>query len=75
MKFLPFCGKKTKGIENHSELQNLNFKPGEGPLNVRSGKWSTHGDDTTFLNRARDDSKRYAVTKAFFPLKGRADIT
>ena len=30
---------------------------------------------TTFLNRARDDSKRYTVTKAFFALKGRTDIT
>ena len=30
---------------------------------------------TKFLNRARDDSKRYAVTKAFFALKGRTDIT
>ena len=34
--------------------------------------WKQH---TTFLNRARDDSKRYAVTKAFFALKGRTDIT
>ena len=30
---------------------------------------------TTFLNKARDDSKRYAVTKAFFALEGRTDIT
>ena len=30
---------------------------------------------TKFLNWARDDSKRYAVTKAFFVLKGRTDIT
>ena len=34
--------------------------------------WKQH---TKFLNRARDDSKRYAVTKAFFALKGRTDIT
>ena len=34
--------------------------------------WKQH---TTFLNRARDDSKRYAVSKAFFALKGRTDIT
>ena len=32
--FLPFCGKKTQGIENRSELQNLNFEPGEGPLQM-----------------------------------------
>ena len=34
--------------------------------------WKQH---TTFLNRAKEDSKRYAVTKAFFALKGRTDIT
>ena len=34
--------------------------------------WKQH---TKFLSRARDDSKRYAVTKAFFVLKGRTDIT
>ena len=26
------------------------------------------------MNPARDDAKRYAVTKAFFALKGRTDI-
>ena len=34
--------------------------------------WKQH---TTFLNRDRDDSKRYAVTKAFFALKGGTDVT
>ena len=36
--------------------------------------WKQH---TTFLNPARDDSKRYmyTATKAFFALKGRTDIT
>ena len=34
--------------------------------------WKQH---MTFLNQARDDSKRYAVTKAFFAPKGRIDIT
>ena len=34
--------------------------------------WKQH---TKFLNWARDDSKRYPVTKAFFVLKGRTDIT
>ena len=34
--------------------------------------WKQH---TTFLNGAMDDSKRYVVTKAFFALKGRTDIT
>ena len=34
--------------------------------------WKQH---TTFLNRVRDDSKRYAGSKAFFALKGRTDIT
>ena len=34
--------------------------------------WKQHA---TFLNRARDSSKRYGVTKAFFALKGRTDIT
>ena len=32
--------------------------------------WKHH---TAFLTRARNDSKRYAVTKAFFALKGRTD--
>ena len=34
--------------------------------------WKQH---MTFLNRAGDVSKRYAVTKAFFAFKGRTDIT
>ena len=34
--------------------------------------WKQH---TGILNRARDDSKRYAVPKAFFARKGRTDIT
>ena len=34
--------------------------------------WKQH---TKFLNQARDDSKRYNVTKAFCVLKGRTDIT
>ena len=33
--------------------------------------WKQHA---TILNRARDNSKRYAVTKAFFALKGRIDM-
>ena len=32
--------------------------------------WKQHA---TFLNRAKDDSKRWAVTKAFLALKGRTD--
>ena len=34
--------------------------------------WKQH---TTFVNQARNDSKRYTVTKAFFALKERTDIT
>ena len=34
--------------------------------------WKQH---MKFLNWARDDSKRYAVTKVFFALKRRTDIT
>ena len=34
--------------------------------------WKQH---TTFLNQARDDSKRCTVTKVFFALKRRTDIT
>ena len=50
--FLPFCGKKAQGIENRSELQNLHFQHGEGPLQMsgpangvpRSGKDLYHVD-------------------------------
>ena len=50
--FLPFCAKKAQGIENRSELQNLHFQHGEGPLQMsgpangvpRSGKDLYHVD-------------------------------
>ena len=41
-------------------------------------KLSKHEIDSTryfSVNRAGDDSKRWAVTKVFFALKGRTDIT
>ena len=34
MIFYRFAAKKTKGIENGNELQNLIFEPGDGPLQM-----------------------------------------
>ena len=61
-----FIGEKiNKGLRRSISFPRLKF-------NKHEIVWKQHA---TFLNRAKDDSKRYAVTKAFLALKGRTDIT
>ena len=61
-----FIGEKiNKGLRRCISFPRLKFSK-------HKIVWKQHA---TFLNRAKDDSKRCAVTKAFLALKGRIDIT
>ena len=61
-----FIGEKiNKGLKRSISFPRFKFSKHEIV-------WKQHA---TFLNRAKDDSKRCAVTKAFLALKGRTDIT
>ena len=80
--FLPFCAKKAQGIENRSELQNLHFQHGEGPLQMsgpangvpRSGKDLRHVDtsDSRFfasyygIHLSSRDSKTKGLPHSFY---------
>ena len=57
--------------ENKQASKEINSFPSL-KLDKHEIVWKQHD---IFLNRARDDSKRYAVTEAFFAPKGRIDIT
>ena len=58
-------GEINKGLRRSISFPRLKFSKHEIV-------WKQHA---TFLNRAKDDSKRCAVIKAFLALKGRTDIT
>ena len=62
---------RGENSQNKQEAEEIHSFPSL-KLSKHELVWKQH---TTFLNQARDDSKRYTVTKAFFALKGRTDIT
>ena len=58
------------GRENKQAAEEISPFP-----SLKLTKTKYFENSTRHFNRPRDDSKRYAVTKVFFAIKGRTDIT